>query len=424
VASRTSSTVALQNRDFALFQAARVLAIIGSNMVTVAVGWRVHALTGRPLDLGLIGLAQFLPFLAFAAVGGQTVDRLDRRRVLLISYSSITLCSIALALLTMRGVQKVWPIYVVVICLGVTRAFSTPAGNALIAHLVPRTALQNAVTWSSTLFQIGSVLGPLVGGGVDRLTHSTAWVFAGAAGAEALSVLLIYQLEVRPGRMESGALSWSSLLAGFRYVWQQRLLFACISLDLFAVLFGGAVALLPIYAKDILGMGPDGLGLLRSAPAAGAALMAIVLARWPLRRHAGSRLLWAVALFGAVTIVFGISRNLVVSLLALAILGAADMVSVVVRMTVEQLATPHDKRGRVNAVNQIFIGASNDLGAFESGVTAQWMGVVPSVVVGGIASCVVVALWAAFFPVLRKIDRLEDVQPLEPPPTSHLATTD
>jgi MFS family permease len=401
---------ALRYRDFVLFSGSRLVSIISSQMVSVAVGWRVYDLTGKAMDLGLVGLAQFLPFLAFSLVGGQVVDRVDRRFVLLCTYLSQILGAALLGILSMPGVGSLRGVYGVLMLLGATRAFSAPAGTALVPHLVPRELLGNAVSWASTIFQIATVLGPAVGGLIYRFSHSAVPVFFVAAGGMLMSFLLIFSMRVRTGAMERKAVSIEGLLAGFRFVWKNKLLLGCISLDLFAVLLGGAVALLPIYAKDILRTGPEGLGLLRSAPAVGAAVMAITLARFPLKRKAGPRLLIAVLVFGMATIVFGISHNFILSLVMLAVLGAADMVSVVVRSTLEQLATPHEMRGRVSAVNQTFIGASNELGSFESGVTAQWMGTIPSVVVGGLGTCAVVILWAIVFPMLRKVDRLEDVQ--------------
>jgi MFS family permease len=398
------SESALANRDFRLLQGARLFSIVGTQMQSVAVGWQVYDLTRRPLDLGYVGLAQFLPAIGLSLVTGQAADRFDRRRVVLACHAAVALCS----MLLLTNTHGVGAIYAILVLFGATRAFMAPAAQSLVTNIVPDTSLGSAVAVSSTVFEIGTIIGPTVGGlaygaaGGPRPVYATTFAFSLVAFA------LVSTMRVRTGRMEKKAVSWETLVAGIRYVFSRRIVLGSISLDLFAVLLGGAVALLPAIARDVLHTGPWGLGLLRSAPAVGAGAMAILLAWRPIERHAGRRMLWGVLLFGVGTIAFGLSKNLWVSLAALALIGGADMVSVVVRLTLVQIATPPAMRGRVNAVNMIFVGASNELGEFESGVTAAWLGVVPSVVVGGIGTLVVVVLWRFLFPELAKVDRLSD----------------
>jgi MFS family permease len=410
--------------DFRLYQTGRFLSIIGTQMQAVAVGWQVYALTGRKLDLGLVGLAQFVPFILFSLAGGHAADRFDRRRVLLVCYLLQAMCAALLLGFAVQGMRDVRFIYGALVLFGVARAFSAPAASALLPHLVPQESFSRAIAIGASIRQVATISGPALGGLLWVLYGVSDGGPAGAASGARSGASLVYAvsavsalgalaalaaMRIRTGRQEAGELSWKTLLAGVRFVRSKRLLLGSISLDLFAVFLGGAVALLPVYAHDILKVGPLGLGLLRSAPAVGAALMAAVIARWPLRRRAGSRMMVCVFGFGVATVVFGLSKSFALSMASLAILGALDNVSVVVRLTLEQIATPQPMRGRVSAVNMMFIGASNELGDFESGVTAQLFGTVPAVVAGGIGTCVVVALWSWLFPELRKIDRLEDV---------------
>jgi len=301
----------------------------------------------------------------------------------------------------------------VLVLIGTARAFAGPAGQSLVAHLVPAERLSSAVAWNSSVFQVGTIVGPTLGGLLYDAAHAQG-VFATCAVLMAAGAAMLALMRVRTGRMEQAEQSLQRLVAGLRYVFRQKVVLGAISLDLFAVLLGGATALLPIYAQDILHTGPWGLGLLRSAPAVGATVIAVALAVFPLRRNAGVVMFTCVALFGVATVVFGVSRSLALSIGALVVLGAADMVSVVVRQTLVQLATPPEMRGRVSAVNMVFIGASNELGDFEAGLTAEWFGVVPAVVLGGVGTCVVVGLWAWLFPELRRIARADDVKPLAP----------
>lgn len=379
-------------------------------MQSVAVGWQVFEITHRPLDLGYVGLAQFLPGVLLSMPAGHAADRFDRRTVLLTCYVSYALCSALLFLQAKGGASSVLPIFGVLLLLGITRAFSGPASQSLVPQLVPSEHFGNAVAWGASVFQIATVLGPALGGLIYGWTHGAHSVYAASACMYSAAFLFVLMMHVRTGRMEKRSVSVDTLLAGFRYVWQEKIILGSISLDLFAVLLGGAVALLPLYAQDILRVGPRGLGVLRSMPAAGAALMAVWLAHRPLQRRSGLAMFVAVAIFGVSTIVFGLSRSVLISLLVLFVMGASDMISVVIRNTLVQVATPPAMRGRVSAVNLLFIGASNELGQFESGITAQWMGAVPAVVVGGVGTLLVVGLWSWLFPQLRNMDRLLPAQ--------------
>ncbi len=404
--SRSAARVAFSYRDFTLFQIARLLTVMATEMQSVAVGWQVYEITKQPLDLGLVGLAQFLPGILLFLVSGHAADRFDRRRVLAFCYSGYAICSALLLTISLRGTQTVYPIYIVLVLVGVVRAFSGPAGQALLPQLVADEHFPNAVAWGASVFQVATIVGPMVGGVVYAVTGGPASVYLSAASAAIGAIAAMVSIRTRVAARPAPPRDLQTLLAGFRYVWREKLILGSISLDLFAVLLGGAVALLPVYAREILHTGPWGLGLLRSAPGIGAAITAIVVAYWPLRRRAGAIMLWCVAGFGLFTIIFGVSHSLALSLTMLLLAGAADMVSVIVRATLVQIATPDEMRGRVSAVNMLFIGASNEFGQFESGLTAHWFGTVPAVVLGGIGTLLVVALWAWRFPVLRKIDQL------------------
>jgi MFS family permease len=402
--SRLAGRVAFTHPNFVFFQLARFTSVIGTEMQSVAVGWQVYEITKRPLDLGLIGLAQFFPGILLFLVSGHAADRLDRRRLLVACHCGFASCFGLLLWQSLRGVHSVFPIYVVMVLVGVVRSFTGPVTRAILPQLVPDEHFPNAVAWAATVFQTATILGPALGGVVYALFRGPVVVYAVAMASAiaAAGFTLRIKSQAKPRARE--VMSLKSVLAGLRYIWRQKLVLGSISLDLFAVLLGGAVALLPAYAQDILKTAPWGLGLLRCAPGIGAAAMAILLAHRPLRRKMGATLLWCVAAYGAFTILFGISRSLVLSMLALALVGASDMVSVIIRATFLQLGTPDEMRGRVNAVDMIFIGASNQVGQFESGATAQWLGTVPAVLLGGIGAIVVTGLWAWLFPELRKAE--------------------
>jgi MFS family permease len=409
---RVAWWAAFSHRDFVLFQGARLLAVLGTQMQSVAIGWQIYAITGRPLDLAWVGLAQFLPAACLSLAAGQVADRVERRRILVVCYAAMAVLSAGLCVLARSGAvaQNVLPIYAVLVGIGVTRAFQGPASQSLLPSLVPVDHFGNAVTWSSSLWQTAMVFGPTLGGLAYAAFDGAAPVYAAASGCLVGSFVLMATMRPIAPRAATTAAA-DSILAGVRYVRNNQIVLGAISLDLFAVLLGGATALLPVYARDVLHLGPWALGVLRSAPAAGAAVTGVVLALRPIDGHAGRRMLAGVAVFGVATVVFGLSRSFVLSLIALIVVGAADMVSVVIRSALVQLATPDAMRGRVSAVNMVFIGASNELGEFESGLTAQWLGAVPSVVVGGVGAILVVALWAWRFPRLRRVNQLRDAQP-------------
>jgi MFS family permease len=375
-------------------------------MQAVAVGWQVYEITKRPLDLGYVGLAQFLPGILLFPISGHASDHFERRHVLSACYGGYAVCFALLLALTQRA-PSVRSIYVVLALIGVVRSFNSTASRSILPQLVPEEHFPNAVAWNASIFQAATILGPSFGGILYAAFRGPSIVYVvamlTAIGAAVSSFRIKPEVKARPPREP---MTLKTVFAGLHYIWRKKLILGAISLDLFAVLLGGAVALLPVYAREILHTGPWGLGLLRTAPGVGAAIMAVLLAHRPLRGRSGPTLLWSVAGFGIFTIIFGVSRSLTISLIALLLLGASDMVSVIIRATLTQLATPDEMRGRVNAVDMIFIGASNEFGQFESGLTAQWFGTVPAVVLGGIGTLAVIAVWAWLFPELRHAGEL------------------
>jgi MFS family permease len=400
----SAARVAFQYPDFRRYQLARLFTVMATEMQSVAVGWQIYEITRRPLDLGLVGLVQFAPVLLLFLVAGHAADHFNRRNIIAICYVLMGLTSATLLWITKRGNPSVHEIYGALLILGVARAFNGPAGQSIIPSIVPEEHFPNAVAWSSTVFQTATIVGPAFGGLVYAAFRGPAAVYLCALVAAIIAILAVSKIQLRPSLRRREPVSLNTVLAGIRYIWEHKVILGSISLDLFAVLLGGAVALLPVYAKEILHTGPWGVGILRSSPGVGALLTALLLANRPLRRRAGATMLWCVAGFGVATIAFGLSRNLIVSILSLLLCGAADMVSVIVRGTLVQLSTPDAMRGRVSAVNSIFIGASNEVGQFESGITAQWFGAVPAVLLGGVGTIVVVGVWAWMFPELRKAD--------------------
>ncbi len=377
-------------------------------MQTVAVGWQVYEITRDPLDLGLIGLSQFLPFVLLVLPAGHVADRHDRQRLLAACYALEMVCALLLLAFTLSGLAVAWPVFAVMVLFGAARAFSMPAGQALLPNVVPPALFSRAVAVNSTTWQLSTIVGPAIGGVVYLFGAEV--VYASVAALLAGSAILMFGVKApRPVRSEE-AVSLDSLLEGLRFVYRRKVVFGAISLDLFAVFFGGATALLPAYASDILQVGPEGLGLMRAAPGVGAAIVAVALAWRPITRRVGPAMLWGVAAFGLATVVFGLSTSFLLTLAALAVLGAADMVSVYVRHMLVQLETPDAIRGRVSAVSAVFIGASNELGDFESGVTASWWGLRPAVVVGGVASIAIAGWWARAFPELRRMDRFPEAR--------------
>jgi len=397
----------LRHRPFALYQGVRLLSVNAVQMMSVAIGWVLYERTNDALSLGLVGLAQFAPLFVLSPLAGDLADRVDRKHILTVCHAAVALVSCALAWLVARPEAGTAPIYAVLVAFGIARAFSGPAAQALVPALVPPGELAPAIALSSTTFQIATITGPALAGLLLAAAGGDT-VFWLAAAVEGVVVALLFALRYQPETLRPVGGGIERVLAGVRYVRTHRVILGALSLDLFAVLLGGAVALMPVYARDVLHVGSTGLGLLRAAPAVGAGVVALGLALRPLRGRAGVVMFASVALFGLATVVFGLSTNFGVSLAALAVLGAADMVSVVIRQTVVQITTPPEMRGRVAAVNLVFIGASNELGELESGFTAAWFGVVPAVVVGGLGALAVTALWAWGFPELRRVDRLED----------------
>jgi MFS family permease len=413
---RLAGYVAFTYPNFVSYTTARFFIVLALEMQSVAVGWQIYDITKRPIDLGYVGLAQFLPGVVLFLFAGHVADILDRRKLLMWVYVGYAICSAFLLGIDHalgNSQQSVHAIYVVLVLLGVVRAFSFPVSRAILPHLVPEEHFPNAVAWNASTFQIATIAGPAVGGLVYAAFRGPEAVYAMAVGVAILSVILTFRIhplamsaDQDEGERLREPFSIRKVLVGLHYIREKKLILGSISLDMFAVLLGGSVALMPVYARTILHTGPWGLGLLRSAPGVGAALMAIVVAYWPIRRRAGIQMLFAVAGFGVCTIVFGISSNMLVSLVALLLLGASDMVSVIIRGTLIQLATPDEMRGKVNAVDMLFIGVSNELGEFESGITAQWFGTVPAVVLGGVGTLVVIGVWTWLFPELREADEL------------------
>lgn len=389
--------------DVRRYLVARFVTATATQVQTVAVGWQVFSATGDPFDLGLVALSQFLPFILLILPAGHVADRYDRRRIQVATYTLLAACALVLLALTLAGITDLVPLFGVMAVFGVARAFSQPTGQALLPNLAPIELFPRAVAVNSSLWQIATIAGPAIGG---------ALVLLGVGVAYALSLVLLLAGVLLVSGLRGGGrqdreaepVSWSTLFSGVTFVRSRPIVLGSISLDLFAVLFGGATALLPIYAGEILDVGPVGLGAMRAAPAIGAAALGAAVAVWPIRRRVGGWMFGGVAAFGAATVVFGLSTNLALSIVALVVMGAGDMVSVYVRHLLVQLETPDEIRGRVSAVNSVFIGASNELGEFESGVTASWWGTVPAVVVGGVATLAVTGLWMRLFPVLRDLD--------------------
>jgi MFS family permease len=401
----------LRYRGYAAYAAAKFCTTLCWQMLSVAVGWQVYALTRNPLDLGYLGLVQFLPFVLLVLPGGHVADHTDRRLVLITAYAVAALCAGILAWLSLTGLKTVWPIFAVMVVFGAGRAFWMPASQAVTPNLVPPEAFPSAVALNSMLFEAGVIAGPALGGVLYLIGPSV--VYCAVAGLLFISVALISIIKpIRARNVAEVSGTTAGLLEGLRYVLHRKALLGAISLDLFGVLFGGATALLPAYAQDVLQVGPVGLGLLRTATGVGATVTAIALVLSPIERHVGRWMFAGVALFGAATVVFGVSRSFPLSLAALALLGVGDMVSVYIRQVLIQLETPDAIRGRVSAVGSMFVGASNELGEFESGLTAGWFGLVPAVVLGGVVTLLVVGSYLKLFPELRVMDRFRRKTPV------------
>ena len=392
------------HRPFMAFWFARVCTASGFQMLTVAIGWHLYALTGSVLDLGLVGLAEFLPRVLFMLHTGHVADRYDRRRVAALCQTAQGLIAAALVFGSATDNVSREMIFLLAFALGAARAFEMPATQALLPNIVPTELFPRAVAAAASAMQAATIVAPAVGGLL--YAFGSLWVYGPVAVLYAIACCLMLSLSSRQQVLRKERASLDSLLAGIRFIRSRRDILGAISLDLFAVLLGGATALLPVFAKDILLTGPWGLGLLRSAPAVGALAMSFWLARFPIERQVGRIMFTAVGVFGVATIAFGLSTSFWFSLAVLAVLGAADMISMVIRGAFVQLHTPDEMRGRVSAVNGLFIGASNQLGEFESGVTAAWFGTVPAVVMGGVGTLLITGLWIRLFPTLANRDRL------------------
>ncbi|MFK0086969.1 MFS transporter [Pseudomonas sp. NPDC090755] len=392
------------HRPFLAFWLARVCTASGFQMLTVAIGWHLYQLTGNVLDLGLVGLVEFAPRVLFMLHTGHVADRFDRRRVAALCQSAQALIAVALVVGSSTDNVSRELIFVLAFLLGSARSFEMPATQALLPNVVPSGLFPRAVAASASAMQAATIVAPAVGGFL--YAFGSVWVYGPTVLLYVCACLLTLSLSVRAQQPQQGRASLESLLAGIRFIRSRPDILGAISLDLFAVLLGGATALLPVFAKDILLTGPWGLGLLRSAPAVGALLMSVWLARFPVERKVGRVMFTAVGIFGVATIAFGLSTSFWFSLAVLAVLGAADMISMVIRGAFVQLETPDEMRGRVSAVNGLFIGASNQLGEFESGLTAHWFGTVPAVVLGGVGTLVVTGVWIKLFPTLAARDHM------------------
>lgn len=401
----TDKYAAFRHRPFLLFWLSRFLSSFAVQIVSVSVAWQVYDITRDPFYLGLVGIAQFLPSLLLVLVTGAAADRYGRRLIMAVCEAAEVACALALLWFTISGSQNVVPIFVVLVIMGTARAFFGPAASSLAVNLVPEQDFANAISWTSSSWQVASIVGPVAGGLLYGLSPVTA--YAVASVLLIIAFISIFSIPKPKQHDVSGENMLESILGGFRYIFREKIVLGAVSLDMFAVLLGGAVALLPVYARDILVLGPWGLGLLRAAPGVGAVAVALWLAGHPIKNHAGVILFIAVALFGLFTAIFGLSTTPWLSIAALVFLGAADGVSVYVREVLIQLWTPDQLRGRVNAVNNVFIGTSNELGEFRAGMMASGFGAVPAVMFGGIASMAVAVIWSLGFPALRNAKTLD-----------------
>jgi MFS family permease len=391
-------------RSYSNFWIARVFSAMAYQMVGVAVGWQLYAMTNSTFALGMVGLAQFLPLLLLVLVVGHVADKVKRQSILAVCRAVEAITTLTLAVATHMHHLSPFGIFTAVTIIGAARAFETPSTQAIVTTVVPDDLAPSAVAWSSSANQTASIIGPALGGLLyvagPQVPYMTCAILFFVASVLSLAI------HVWPGKGLVPSNTASSIFSGIHYIRGHKNILGSISLDLFAVLFGGATALLPVYAHDILHTGPWGLGLLRLSPAVGALITSVIIAHRPIQRNAGMRMFFAVIIFGLATIAFALSRSIWLSMGILTVLGGADVVSVVVRSTLVQLETPDQMRGRVSAVNALFIGTSNQLGEFESGVTASWFGLIPATVLGGVGSIVVALLWMRLFPGLRKLDRL------------------
>lgn len=403
--SHQPSTNAFAYRPYLFYWLARLFATFAIQIVVVAVGWKVYDLTHDPMALGYVGLMQFLPAFLLVLVTGTVADRVSRRLIIVACFGVEAGAAIWLFALSWTGSPSVAPIYLILLVMGIARAFMGPAMQSVVPNLVPRAALANAIGWVSSSWQVAAIGGPVAGGLLYGISEFAA--FGTAVVLLAAAVGLMLALPPITVAQQGKEPAWQAVSAGFRYVFSNRIVLGAISLDLFAVLLGGAVALMPVYASDILVLGPAGLGMMRAAPGVGAIVVAAFLAHFPIRAMAGVKMFLGVAVFGLATVVFGVSLTPWLSILCLGLMGAGDMISVYVRETLIQLATPDELRGRVSAVNMVFVGASNELGEFRAGSMAALIGTVPAVVFGGVGTLAVAGLWSVIFPDLRRTEKLD-----------------
>ncbi|MGH6726659.1 MAG: MFS transporter [Pseudolabrys sp.] len=403
----------MQHRPFVLFWLARVSTTIGYQMLALVIGWQLYQLTNSAFDLGLVGLIQFVPAVILTLLIGHAADRYDRRLIIRVAQATYALAAVLITTALIANVLSRDILFGVVFLIGSARAFEVPTGSALVPALVPAPLITRAVGGWTSANQLAVICGPALGGLI--YAASPVAVTALCIVFFAISITLVSLIEVKGMTPARQPPTFASVLAGFEFIRTNRRLLGVITLDLFVVLLGGVTALLPIFARDILAAGPIGLGLLRSAPAAGALITAITLSRYPVERYIGPKMFAVVAIYGVTTIVFGLSSWFPLSLMALATLGAADSLSIVIRFSLVQIETPDDKRGRVSAINYLFVGSSNTLGEFESGTVAAWLGAVASVLIGGFGSLLIAGLWMMLFPDLRRIDRFKpaDKAPME-----------
>ncbi|MDB5527860.1 MAG: transporter [Devosia sp.] len=404
-APKDKSQLAFSYIGFRFFWLTTLSVSFAVQIMSVSIAWQIYDVTGSAFLLGLVGLSLFAPALILLLVTGLAADRFNRRLIMTICLGVELACALGFLAFANARAHEVWPIFAILVALGTARAFWNPAAQSLAPNLVPPGALANAITVNASAWQFASIMGPAAGG----LLYGMAPTVAFGTGAALLAIAMVCVVLIpKPVQRESHqATSIETMLAGFRYIFSNKVVLGAISLDMFAVLMGGAVALLPIYAKDILHAGPQELGLLRAGPGIGAIVMAVLLTRFPIRDHAGKTLFLFVGLFGAFTVLFGFSTSVWVSIPALALVGACDMVSVTIRETIMQLWTPEEVRGRVNAVNSVFIGASNELGEFRAGTVASLIGPVPAVVIGGFGSILIAVVWSRIFPGLREQKTLD-----------------
>jgi MFS family permease len=412
----TPLTFLFRNRDFGLYFGAMFLVNVAVQIQAVTIGWQIYDLARETRSIkesaflvGMVGLVQFLPLFVLTLYAGSLADRISRRAIVLVSLAVELVCAVALVVVSLEDVPQFAHIFAIAALFGAARAFLSPASTALVPMLVPRSDMPQAISLKSLSWQGAVIIGPWIGGMLCAISAAISYGVTVALYALGIAITLLMRANTTPERQPGSALA--QIREGLIYVWHHKIIFGAMSLDLFAVLLGGVTALLPAFAADVLHVGPSGFGLLRSGPALGAASMAIALTLWPMKRRAGVRMFWAVAAFGLATLVFALSRNMVLSIAALAALGAADMISVYVRQTLVQIVTPDHMRGRVSSVSGLFISGSNELGEFESGVAARLLGPVGAAIFGGIGTIVVTGLWAKWFPDLRRADRLDMAPP-------------